>query len=112
MWNDGGCWHVGSWSYNGLRLLLQDKTTRRFLSKSGIWSDDFDGAWEFESPSEAIKFCVATRTWNADIILRFRRFGETVDFPLDDTSFALAQVRSAAAKPRSQASRNEYSIQA
>ncbi len=75
-----------------MKIILREKVGGRFLSKSGDWIPYSGNVWEFSSASEAIKYCVATKTWNVDLILRFWQFGEPVDFPLEDASFAVAQI--------------------
>lgn len=95
-----------------MKILIQDKSNRRFLSKTGNWEAQSDNSWEFDNPSEAIKYCVVAKTWNVDLVLRFRQLGEAVDFPLEDASFAVAQMPITAMAPRWQDPSAEYSVRA
>ena len=72
-----------------MKFLLQQKATGLFLSRSLDWEFDPGEAREFQSAADAIKYCVATDTWEVDLVLRFPHPTATIDVPLQDASFSV-----------------------
>ncbi len=70
-----------------MKILLQHKETKLFLTRTGQWEREPALAWEFDSAAEAFKWCVEMKVSEVSIILRFRQFGQWVDVPLEAGSF-------------------------
>ena len=72
-----------------MKILLRKMGSGLILSRTGDWESYANAAWEFNSAADAIKHCVTTKTWEVEIVLRFRQFGETMDIPLQEASFSV-----------------------
>ena len=58
-----------------MKVLVQQMTTRRFLSSSDSWTDNPSRARSFHNRSEAVQFCREKRLPCVQAVLKFETAG-------------------------------------
>ena len=67
----------------GMRILIQDQGTGRYVDDTEGWTDSADDARDFPSSGDAMTARVKLGVTNARLVFRFDREGHSIAVPLE-----------------------------